>query len=80
METRGQTLAHSLRKRRPSEQLTKVGINDLSSSEAAAHLEQTQKGQRGQRILEVRDGKHPREHLIYPPDSWIVQASPPSIV
>lgn len=27
-----------------------------------------------------RDGTHPREHLIYPPDSWIVLSKPPCSV
>ena len=80
METRGQTPARRLRKCRPSAQPTKVGISSLSSSEAAAHVWQTLKGQRGQGIFDIRDGKHPRDHLIYPPDSWIVLSNPPHCV
>lgn len=41
-------------------------------SEAAVHLEQPQKRPRGQEILEVWDGNHPGNDLIYPPHSWPV--------
>lgn len=56
METRGWTSAHFLRKCRPSGQPTEVGVSYLFYSGAAAHLQPTLKGQRGQEILEEMEG------------------------
>lgn len=58
--------------------LSRVGICSPSYAEAAVHLEQTQKDQRDQKILEARDGRHPGRHLVYPPDSRLALSSPPS--